>query len=123
MNGKTRAALAAAGLLGLAAGARGSSDEELPASATFVITQAGVSPRSARVKPGGKVTFVNDDLFAHQVASDPDPGNTDCPELNGPMLQPGQAFTTTVATTPAVCGFHGRLEPRDARLKGTLRVG
>src|SRR5882762_3602396 len=44
---------------------------------TFVITSAGVSPRSLTVPAGTRVTFTNNDTRTHDMESNPHPEHTD----------------------------------------------
>ena len=59
--------------------------------ATITIGADGIaSPRSVTIAPGGRVTFVNSHNRSHDMASDPHPEHTDCPEINQVgFLQPG----------------------------------
>src|SRR5262249_39830098 len=55
----------------------------------------GVSPQSITVPPGTRVTFINNDSRRHNMASDPHPEHTDCPEINQVgLLQTGQSRET-----------------------------
>jgi hypothetical protein len=50
-------------------------------------------------------------LPPHQLTSNPNPSQVDCPELNTPMLAPGDQFTATVANQNEACGFDDSLNP------------
>jgi plastocyanin len=75
-----------------------------PRTASVSIRAEGFNPSYVAVRPGGQVTFTNDDTVAHQVASDPHPAHSGCPELNSPVLQPGQRYRATMGQTS--CGYH-----------------
>jgi plastocyanin len=91
-------------------------------AATITITAAGVSPREVTVAPGSRVNFVNNNSQAHDMASDPHPAHTTCPEINVGFIQPGQSRATQNLNTVRVCGFHDHNNPFVASLTGTIRV-
>jgi plastocyanin len=91
-------------------------------AATITITAAGVSPSSVTVSPGQRVTFVNNDTRPHDMASDPHPEHTQCPEINAGFLQPGQRGTTQNLNTVRTCGFHDHNQPDVRTLQGTIRI-
>ena len=91
-------------------------------AATITITAAGVSPSSVTVSPGQRVTFVNNDSRPHDMASDPHPAHTDCPEVNVGFLQAGQGGTTQNLNTVRTCGFHDHNQPDVRSLQGTIRI-
>jgi plastocyanin len=91
-------------------------------AATITITAAGVSPSSVTVSPGQRVTFVNNDTRPHDMASDPHPEHTQCPEINAGFLQPGQSGTTQNLNTVRTCGFHDHNQPDVRTLQGTIRI-
>jgi plastocyanin len=92
-------------------------------AATITITAAGASPRSVTIPAGSRVTFVNNDSRAHDVASDPHPVHTDCTDINQVgFLTVGQSRTTGNLNTRRVCGFHDHNLPDDASLQGTITV-
>ena len=62
------------------------------------------------------------DAVSHEIASDPHPVHTQCPELNGPVLLTGNSFTATMAGMPETCGFHDHLHPTDTAFQGTITV-
>ena len=56
------------------------------------VTDAGIT---ITVYPGTVVTFVNQDSVNHDIASNPHPTHTDCPEINQVgSLTPGQSKQT-----------------------------
>lgn len=91
-------------------------------TATIALTSSGVSVHLLTVAPGAAVAFMNNDSAPHEIASDPHPVHTQCPELNGPVLQPGASFTATMANMPETCGFHDHLNPTNTALQGTITV-
>ena len=93
-----------------------------PVDATITITPTGVTPQNATVTVGGRVTFINNDTVPHQPSSDPHPVHTDCPNINQPVLNPGQSGTSSAFTSARVCGFHDHLNDTNAALRGTVTV-
>ena len=91
-------------------------------AATITITAAGVSPKNVTVAPGSRVTFVNNDTRRHDMASDPHPAHTDCPEVTVGDLGPGQSGTTQNLNTVRPCGFHDHNQPGVTSLEGTIRI-
>ncbi len=91
-------------------------------TASIALTPSGVSVHLLTVAPGAAVTFMNSDSAPHEMASDPHPVHTQCPELNGPVLPPGASFTATMANMPETCGFHDHLNPTNTALQGTITV-
>jgi plastocyanin len=91
-------------------------------AATITITASGASPQSVTVAPGSRVTFVNNDTRPHDMASDPHPLHTDCPEISVGFLQAGQSGATQNLNTVRTCGFHDHNQPDVASLKGTIRI-
>jgi plastocyanin len=90
---------------------------------TFVITAAGVSPKSVTVSPGAQITFVNQDRVSHLMFSDPHPEHTDCPEINQVgFLSSGQSRDTGNLNTVRTCGFHDHDMPSNASLTGTIII-
>ena len=90
---------------------------------TITITSSGVSPQSITVTPGTRVTFINNDTRRHDMASDPHPEHTDCPEINQVgVLQPGQSRETGNLNTPRTCGFHDHDQPTASSLRGSIRI-
>jgi plastocyanin len=91
-------------------------------TATITITAAGVSPSTVTVSPGQRVTFVNNDNRPHDMASDPHPAHSDCPEINVGFLQAGQSGTTQNLNTVRTCAFHDHNQPDVRSLQGTIRI-
>lgn len=131
--GWSRILCAAAHLLILTGvGACGGSGAPAPSSATppsgqqtatFVITSAGVSPKSVTVSPGSQVTFVNQDGVSHLMFSDPHPEHTDCPEINQVgFLSSGQSRESGNLNVVRTCGFHDHDMPSNSSLHGTITI-
>lgn len=113
----------------LAAGSCGSSpttpgDNSPPvATNTITITAAGASPRNIQINAGTRVTFINNDTRAHNMASDPHPEHTQCPELNQiGLLTPGQTRESGNLNTVRTCGYHDHDNPDLASLKGSITI-
>ena len=89
---------------------------------TVVLTSSGVSVHALTVPPSSRITFMNSDSVAHEIASDPHPVHTQCPELNGPVLQPNATFTAMMASMPENCGFHDHLNATNPAFQGSITV-
>jgi len=116
------------GLLWLAACGGGSPSPapgipgQASSSLTLTLSSEGVSPKASSVSGNSSLTIVNSDSAPHQLASNPDPQQADCPELNGPTLLPGDGFTVTIGSRNATCGFIDSLNPTDSNFQGTITV-
>lgn len=71
------------------------------------------NPSTVTVKPGVKVTWINNDVVAHTVTSDM--GGL----LDSPALSPGQSFSFTFTDTGSV-NYHCAIHPT---MKGAVVVG
>ena len=74
---------------------------------TINIKNLAFNPQILKIKPGIKVTWVNNDSMAHTVTSDSD--NI----LNSPTLSPGQSFSFTFANTGTTnyhCNIHRTMQ-------------
>jgi plastocyanin len=92
-------------------------------STTITITSAGVSPKQIQVAVGGRVTFVNNDTAFHEMASDPHPIHTDCPEINQVgALGPGTSRQTAAFTRARTCGFHDHGQENNTSLQGQIVI-
>jgi plastocyanin len=93
------------------------------ATDTITITSSGANPRSITISPGTRVTVINNDGRAHDMASDPHPEHTTCPELNQVgFLSPGQSRASGNLKTVRTCGFHDHTDPGNTSLTGTIRI-
>jgi len=94
-------------------------------AATITITSTGVSATQTNVTPGARVTFVNMDIRAHNMTSDPHPEHNDCSEINTVgLLQPGQSRETGNLVAVRTCGFHDHDDPPPggARWAGRITI-
>jgi plastocyanin len=90
----------------------------------MVISAAGVlTPSEITVPAGSRVLFINNHAQSHQMASDPHPDHTDCPEINQVgVLGPGQRRETGNMVTVRTCGVHDHDNPDNASLHGRIVV-
>ena len=93
-------------------------------SATITIGADGrVSPTSVTIVRGGRVTMINNHNSAHDMASDPHPEHSNCPELNQwGFLTAGQQRTSGNLNTARTCGFHDHNVPTNTALQGTVII-
>lgn len=89
---------------------------------TITITSAGASPRDITVAVGSRVTFVNNDSTPHDMASDPHPAHTDCPDVTVGFMAAGQSRQTNNLNTARTCRYHDHNQPTNANLQGTIRI-
>jgi plastocyanin len=93
------------------------------ATNTITITSNGVSPKNVEISLGSRVMFVNNDIRAHNMTSDPHPEHTDCPAIDqAGFLSPGQSRETGNLVVVRTCGFHDHDNPDAAGLKGTITI-
>ena len=95
-----------------------------PQTATITIgTDGRVSPSSVTIAPGGRVTMINNHNQAHDMASDPHPEHSQCPELNQwGFLTAGQQRTSGNLNTARTCGFHDHGLPANTGLQGRVII-
>ena len=95
-----------------------------PTTATITIgTDGRVSPATVTIAPGGRVTFINNHNQAHDMASDPHPEHTQCPEINQVgFLTAGQQRATGNLNTARTCGFHDHGRDTDTGLQGRIII-
>jgi plastocyanin len=116
----------AAGVLPAACG--GSAAPSTPTNPSnpnqMVISAAGVlTPSEITVTAGSRVLVINNHGKSHQIASDPHPEHTDCPEINQVgVLAPGQQRETGNLVTVRTCGLHDHDDPDNASLHGRIIV-
>jgi plastocyanin len=88
---------------------------------TITLTSSGANPRNVEIAVGSRVLFVNNDSKSHNMASDPHPEHTQCPELNQiGFLSAGQSRETGNLVTPKSCGFHDHDSPSTGSLQGLI---
>lgn len=76
-----------------------------------------------RVFQGATLTFVNNDVTAHDVLSDPQHLHTDCPEINAAgFLLPGQSRSTAPLTRLRTCGFHDHMREGNPSFMGSVSI-
>jgi plastocyanin len=114
-------------LAGACGGSSTSSTSPSPAppvsTNTITITSSGVSPKVVQVTLGTRVLFVNSDSRTHNMASDPHPDHTDCPEINQVgFLTPGQSRETGNLVTVRTCGFHDHDDFSQQNLQGQIII-
>jgi len=114
-------------LIALAACGGGSPSSPSPgggnSATTITITSAGVGTTQLNISPGTRVTFVNNDIRAHNMTSDPHPDHLDCPEINSVgLLQPGQSRETGNLVAIRTCGFHDHDDPPPSGNRWTGRI-
>jgi len=94
-----------------------------PNANTITISTTGVSPTQLTISQGARVLFVNNDTKLHNVASDPHPEHTDCPEINNVgLLAPGQSRETGNMNTIRTCGFHDHDDPPPGGTRWTGKI-
>lgn len=76
------------------------------------------NPQTITVKRGASVTWTNNDLAPHQIASDPHPAREILPALFSDSLSKGQAYTFTFDKAGNF-GYHCHIHPS---MKGTIVV-
>lgn len=93
-------------------------------AATITISAAGaVTPNDVTVPAGSRVTFMNNHNQPHNMASDPHPEHSLCPELNAVgILQPGESRTTGNLNTPRNCTYHDHDQAANPALRGVIRI-
>jgi hypothetical protein len=121
--------LAFIAVVGFTASACGSDSPSSPSgasdgtvAATLTITSGGISPKTATIPLGSRVTIVNNDSRSHDMNSNPHPEHTDCPALNVGVLSAGQSRTSQNLTTARACGIHDHNDPFNAAWQATITV-
>ena len=94
-----------------------------PAATITIATGSGVNTKSVTAPRGSQVQLVNNDSISHQMASDPHPEHTDCPEINTVgFLANGQSRQTGNLNTARTCGYHDHDKPDDKTLQGSIVI-
>jgi plastocyanin len=74
---------------------------------TITISPNGMTPLEIAITVGQRVTFVNNDIRAHDVVGGIDPSHPECPEiLQAGFLAAGQRGDTGVFTVAQTCNYH-----------------
>ena len=95
----------------------------LPNTTTVIIANNAVAPQNITVPLGSQVTFVNNDSRDHQIASDPHPEHTACPEINQVgYLTAGQSRQTGNLVVARTCGYHDHINFEIKSLQGTITI-
>ena len=82
-----------------------------------------LGPQTITVPLGSQVTFVNNDSRDHQIASDPHPEHTACPEINQVgYLTAGQSRQTGNLVVARTCGYHDHINFEVKSLQGTITI-
>lgn len=89
---------------------------------TVEITRSGLQPASYSTVRGPCVIFVNSDVVAHDVRSDPHPEHLACPEFNVGMLAPGTRALTSAVQTFGTCAYHDELRPDAPEFRGRVLI-
>jgi len=126
------AGAAAAVVLGLALSCGGSSSSSTGPSgtctpstnpATLVIMNNAICPQTITLTRGTQLTITSQDSQTHDMASDPHPEHTDCPELNQiGFLSTGVTKSSGNLNTARRCGMHDHSNPNSAALKATITI-
>lgn len=95
-----------------------------PVGATITITAAGtLSPPSVTITVGQSVAFVNQQNTRRNIASDPHPTHTECPQINAVgLLNAGQSRNTNAFPNARTCGFHDHDDPDNVSLRGQIVI-
>ena len=126
-------AVLACGIAALSAACGGGTNSPAPSpggtctasstSTTITISNNAVCPQNITVPRGAQVTFVNSDSRTHEIASDPHPEHTDCPEINQVgNLVPGQSRQTGNLNIARRCGFHDHIAFETKSLQGSITI-
>lgn len=66
-----------------------------------------MTPLELTISVGQRVTFVNNDIRAHDVVGGADPSHPDCPEIvQAGFLSPGQRGDTGIFAAARTCEYH-----------------
>jgi plastocyanin len=90
---------------------------------TITITANGMTPLEITIVVGQRVTFVNNDVRAHDVVGGIDPAHPECPEIiEAGFLTPGQRRDTGVFTTARTCEYHDHTALGVAAFQGRIII-
>ena len=80
-------------------------------------------PLEITINVGQKVTFVNNDIRAHDIVGGVDPAHPECPEiLVAGFLTPGQSRDTGTFTAARTCEYHDHTELSVAAFQGRIII-
>ena len=90
---------------------------------TITIIANGMMPLDITIDVGQRVTFVNNDVRAHDVVGGVDPANPECPEiLRAGFLSAGQRRDTGVFTAARTCNYHDHTALGVAAFSGRIII-
>jgi hypothetical protein len=89
---------------------------------TLVLMNNSICPQALTVSLGSQLTIINQDSNTHEMASDPHPEHTDCPEITIGFLSPGQSRQSNNLNTARRCGIHDHNNSTSAALKATITI-
>ena len=82
-----------------------------------------MTPLDITIDVGQRVTFVNNDLRAHDVVGGVDPAHPECPEiLQAGFLSAGQRRDTGVFTAARTCNYHDHTALSVAAFAGRIII-
>ena len=82
-----------------------------------------MQPLDITITAGQSVTFVNNDLRAHDLVGGVDPSHPECPEIaQAGFLTPGQSRETGVFTTVRTCEYHDHTQLSVAAFQGRIII-
>ena len=120
-------ALSCASVLLAACGSSTAPSSQPPAAESpyqMVISPSGVlTPSEITIPIGSRVLFINNHSRPHQMASDPHPEHSDCPEMDPiGILAPGQRRETSNFVTVRTCGVHDHEDFGNKSLWGRIII-
>jgi plastocyanin len=80
-----------------------------------------MTPLELTIAVGQRVTFVNNDVRAHDVVGGVDPNHPECPEILQ-FLVPGQRSDTAVFTTARTCEYHDHTQLSVPAFQGRIII-
>lgn len=100
-------------------------DPEQPRSptSTVTITSAGVNPVVLHRDTPVTALFVNNDTVPHTLASAPELGWDDCPEMHDlEAIKPGKQLAVAFSEKDAVCAYHDAAQPGNVAFQGYVAI-
>ena len=89
---------------------------------TLVLMNNSICPQALTVSRGSQLTIINQDSNTHEMASDPHPEHTDCPEITIGFLSPGQTKSSGNLNTARSRGIHDHNNSTSQALKATITI-